>query len=87
MLSKALSDEIWLEIKGEAEDELFGAVLLPLPTAPVSPGSLQRLLRGGEEKREIAFKASDSWLLTGGGRRGYVSNYLCRWGQIPGERG
>lgn len=80
-----LSDEIWLQIKGEAvavEDEIFweGEGL-----SPPAPQDLSRRFHGeqGKENREIAFKASDSWLLTGGERRGCVSNYLCRWGQIP----
>lgn len=34
-------------------------------------------------RREMAFRASASWLLTGRGHGGCVSNYLCRWGQIP----
>lgn len=54
--------------------------------SPPAPQDLSRRFHGeqGEENREIAFKASDSWLLTGGERRGCVSNYFCRWGQIPG---
>lgn len=59
--------------------------LLLLPMALVSPGSQQRLSRGagGRKTGRLPFKASDSWLLTGGGCGGCVSNYLCRWGQIP----
>lgn len=53
--------------------------------SPPAPQDLRRRFPGeqGKENREIALKASDSWLLTGGERRGCVSNYLCRWGQIP----
>lgn len=55
-----------------------GSRVSPAPHALILAGSPWSLRR-----REIAFKAAASWHLTGRGHGGCVSNYLCRWGQIP----